>query len=57
MLAKAYLIFYNLALTLGWGYVLYLAFEKRNDHTKMWKHVEIPLKIFQTAALMEVGKL
>jgi len=54
MLAKAYLIFYNLAMTLGWGYVLFLAFEKRNEHSKMWQHVELPLKIFQTAAMLEV---
>ncbi len=54
MIAKVYLIAYNLAMTLGWAYVLFLAFQKRNDYSKMWNHVEIPLKIFQTAAMLEV---
>ncbi|CAG7816679.1 unnamed protein product [Allacma fusca] len=51
---KAYLLLYNIVLTLGWVYVGYLGFQKRNEHTKIWAHSEIPLKIFQTAAVMEV---
>jgi len=54
VVSKVYLILYNLILTLGWTYVLFLAWEKRNDHTKMWAHVQWAVKIFQTAALMEV---
>jgi len=54
MLTKAYLILYNLAMTLGWGYVLYLSWEMRNEPKNMWKHVEIPLKIFQSGAILEI---
>jgi len=54
VISKAYLILYNLTLTIGWAYVAYLAWQKKDDHTKMWKAVELPLKIFQSAALLEV---
>jgi len=53
-IVRGYLILYNLSLSLGWAYVLYLAIERRADHTKIWAAVEIPLKICQTAAVMEV---
>lgn len=54
VLVKAYLILYNVVLTAGWAYVGYLGYQQRHDYTKIWAHVEVPLKIFQTAAIMEV---
>jgi threonine/homoserine/homoserine lactone efflux protein len=55
VISKTYLIAYNLALTVGWAYVAYLAWQEKDNHTKMWKTVEWPLKIFQSAALLEVS--
>jgi hypothetical protein len=54
MIGKAYLIIYNLIMTLGWAYVFVLAYDKRYDLPNLWKHIELPLKIFQTGALLEV---
>lgn len=54
MLVRGYLIAYNLALCLGWAYVLYLAVQSRSEFSKIWLSVELPLKIFQTAAILEV---
>jgi len=53
-ISKAYLMLYNLALTVGWAYVLWLTFEKRDDYKKIYPVVRIPLQIFQTAAVMEI---
>lgn len=54
MISKGYLILYNLTLTVGWAYVLWLTFENRQNHKKMYPVVRLPLQIFQTAAVMEV---
>ena len=55
VISKVYLILYNLTLTVGWAYVLWLSFQKRDDYKKMYSFVRIPLQIFQTAAVMEVS--
>jgi len=52
-----YLFGYNVAAQLGWAYVLYLAalsFHGGLSPSEFWDVVELPLKIVQTAALLEV---
>jgi len=51
---KLYLFLFNLSLSVGWAYILYLTHTQRADTSKMWYHVQFPLKIFQTAAILEV---
>lgn len=54
---KIYLVFYNVVLTLGWGVILVLAVQhltKKNTHIGLYDSVEKPLKIFQSAAILEV---
>jgi very-long-chain (3R)-3-hydroxyacyl-CoA dehydratase len=59
-LLKGYLILFNAILAAGWAYVGYLGTMKflSGEPVKtfplLWGAVEIPLKIFQTAAVMEV---
>jgi len=54
VISKAYLILYNLTLTVGWAYVLWLTIEKRNDYKKIYPVVRLPLQIFQTAAVLGI---
>jgi len=53
---QAYLIFYNLASCVGWLYVLFICIKHVTEDSidKLWGEVEIPLKIVQTAAVLEV---
>jgi hypothetical protein len=56
-MGNPYLLAYNAALTAGWGYVLFLTWKTvlaGGDTEDVWKAVELPLKISQTAAIMEV---
>jgi len=56
-IVKAYLIAYNAILTLSWICVLWLGVVKymeNRDWTKLWVTVEKPLKIAQTAAVLEI---
>lgn len=55
-----YMILYNFLQTLGWTYFVYKSakhfhFNINNDSLELWHSVELPLKIFQTVALLEVG--
>ncbi|GFR41267.1 hypothetical protein Agub_g1942 [Astrephomene gubernaculifera] len=58
MAGNLYLMAYNLALVLGWGYCLYLTIDtmilKHGSTADLWKVVELPLKVSQTAAVLEV---
>lgn len=49
---------YNAALAAGWGFVLFLTYKtvllEKGGSEDVWKVVELPLKISQTAAVMEV---
>ncbi|KAG9411662.1 Very-long-chain (3R)-3-hydroxyacyl-CoA dehydratase PASTICCINO 2 [Aphanomyces cochlioides] len=61
MIKNLYLTLYNLACCAGWAYVLGLTFQTVNQDrnidvstAKLWDIVEIPLKIVQTAAFMEI---
>lgn len=54
---RAYMFLYNATLCVGWAYVLYLTVKAdadRKDKQRMWQEVELPLKVVQTAAVMEV---
>lgn len=56
-MGNPYLVLYNGALFAGWGYVLYLTYKtvlEGGDTTDVYKVVEFPLKVSQTAAIMEV---
>ncbi|CAF0721977.1 unnamed protein product [Didymodactylos carnosus] len=62
-LIRAYLLIYNGALAVGWTVILYetlknvLTYRSLKDLREcygLWKSVEVPLKIYQTAAFMEV---
>eukprot|EP00878_Enallax_costatus_P001738 GHUV01001894.1.p1 GENE.GHUV01001894.1~~GHUV01001894.1.p1 ORF type:complete len:277 (+),score=42.02 GHUV01001894.1:100-831(+) len=57
-MGNPYLLAYNAALCAGWGYVLFLTYKtvllEHGGTEDVWKAVEIPLKISQTAAIMEV---
>lgn len=54
----AYTVLYNSVLAVGWAYVLYLAVDELLANNYKWDHVYArvagPLKIFQTAAVLEV---
>lgn len=57
VLGKIYLIAYNVVLTLGWAVILALSVQhlaKRKTHVGLYDSVEKPLKIFQSAAILEV---
>jgi len=60
LLVKGYLILFNAILAAGWTYVGYLGTMKflsapaQTSYLGLWGAVEVPLKIFQTAAVMEV---
>ncbi|CAG7838022.1 unnamed protein product [Allacma fusca] len=51
---KTYLLLYNVVLALGWAYVGYLGLQKWSEPDKLWTQTEVSLKIFQTAAIMEI---
>jgi len=54
---KPYLFLYNIAACFGWAYVLYLsvqAYLANKTAHELWNIVQGPLKIVQTAALLEV---
>lgn len=56
-MGNPYLILYNGALFAGWGYVLYLTYKtvlEGGNTQDVWQAVELPLKVSQTAAIMEV---
>ncbi|KAI8475074.1 MAG: tyrosine phosphatase-like protein [Monoraphidium minutum] len=56
-MGNAYLALYNGALFAGWGYVLYLTYKtvlEGGGTQDVWQAVELPLKVSQTAALLEV---
>lgn len=56
-MGNSYLLAYNALLTAGWASVLALTWStvaKGGDTEDVWNAVEIPLKISQTAAIMEV---
>lgn len=55
VISKTYLILYNLILTVGWGYLLYLTILNRENYKTMWPVIRFPLQIFQTAAVLEVN--
>lgn len=54
----AYTVLYNSVLAVGWAYVLYLAVVELLANNYKWDNVYArvaePLKIFQTAAVLEV---
>ena len=58
---NAYLVLYNVAQFLGWSHMLYIllphldtALVKGVDRGQLYKDIELSLKIFQTAAVLEV---
>eukprot|EP00199_Chlamydomonas_sp_CCMP681_P005401 CAMPEP_0119108454 /NCGR_PEP_ID=MMETSP1180-20130426/14478_1 /TAXON_ID=3052 ORGANISM="Chlamydomonas cf sp, Strain CCMP681" /NCGR_SAMPLE_ID=MMETSP1180 /ASSEMBLY_ACC=CAM_ASM_000741 /LENGTH=234 /DNA_ID=CAMNT_0007094067 /DNA_START=48 /DNA_END=752 /DNA_ORIENTATION=+ len=57
-MGNTYLLLYNTALTAAWGYVLYLTYanilENKGDTKGVYQAVELPLKIAQSAAILEV---
>ncbi|KAL6764037.1 tyrosine phosphatase-like protein [Haematococcus lacustris] len=57
-MGNLYLATYNAALSVAWGYVLYLtvtmSFLQHQSTQELYKAVEVPLKVAQTAAVMEV---
>eukprot|EP01137_Pigoraptor_chileana_P006489 Opistho-2@50932 len=58
IIANGYLFLYNIAQTAGWSYILYLVgkhlSENNFDHVGLYAKVEWPLKVFQSAAALEV---
>ncbi|CAL8104301.1 unnamed protein product [Orchesella dallaii] len=54
LISKIYLTLYNLTLSVGWAYVLFLTIQHRVDYKKIYPYIRIPLQIFQTAALLEI---
>ncbi|KAL4424925.1 hypothetical protein ABPG77_009654 [Micractinium sp. CCAP 211/92] len=56
-LKSAYLFLYNTVLCASWGYVLFLTYKTTQaggSLQEVWQAVEVPLKVAQTAAVMEV---
>lgn len=57
-MGNPYLLAYNAALCAGWGYVLYLTWRvvlaEGGGTEEVWEAAQLPLKVAQTAALMEV---
>ena len=57
IIVNAYLLLYNALCTVGWIYVLYITVHHVANGTYLtllWNDVELPLKIVQTAACMEI---
>jgi very-long-chain (3R)-3-hydroxyacyl-CoA dehydratase len=53
----AYLFLYNIVACAGWAYLLYLtvtSFQNGLTPQEFWQVVEVPLKVVQTLALLEV---
>ena len=56
-LLKTYLLAYNGACALGWGYLLYLtavAYTSAVPPSTLWATLALPLTVVQTAAVLEV---
>ncbi|KAK9826727.1 hypothetical protein WJX81_002276 [Elliptochloris bilobata] len=56
-MGNAYLLAYNSALTLGWGYVLFLTLKEVTAggwSKEVYEATSVPLKISQTAAVLEI---
>lgn len=56
-MSKPYLIFYSFASAAGWAYVLLICLKNifaGTTSTTLWDEVNLPLKIVQTAACLEV---
>jgi len=62
-LVTVYLLIYNCILTMGWTVILYetlkrmISYHSVSDLREcygLWKSIELPLKIYQTAAFLEV---
>jgi len=54
---KPYLFLYNIASCIGWAYVAYICITSKSEGksaAELWEEVEMPLKIVQTAAILEV---
>ncbi|KAJ1423934.1 tyrosine phosphatase-like protein, partial [Ochromonadaceae sp. CCMP2298] len=51
-----YLVVYNVACCLGWGFVLFVCAKHAhaNSIDQMWPELEMGLKVVQTAAVLEV---
>lgn len=57
MVKSTYLLIFNITVVCGWAYVLSLCLSERyngGDLWQIWKAIETPLKLTQTAALLEV---
>ncbi|CAH3179259.1 unnamed protein product [Porites lobata] len=57
VIAKVYLVLYNVILTLGWSIILVLSVQhlvKKKSHIGLYSSVEKPLQVFQSAAILEV---
>lgn len=57
MIKSKYLLAFNVIVVLGWSYILYICLKARYSGGtlwQVWKAVEGPLKLTQTAALLEV---
>ncbi|KAK4013158.1 very-long-chain (3R)-3-hydroxyacyl-CoA dehydratase 2 [Daphnia magna] len=56
--ARIYLIFYNAIQFLGWSFLLYkmvdFVINQGLGGKSLWEHVEVPLLIFQSGAILEV---
>lgn len=53
-----YLVSYNVVLALGWSWVGFktlVHFAQRGTHAGLYETVHVPLKVFQTAAVLEVA--
>ncbi|DBB16231.1 TPA: hypothetical protein ACH3X3_014555 [Trebouxia sp. C0006] len=58
MVKSTYLLIFNITVVCGWAYVLFLCLIERyngGDLWQVWKAIETPLKLTQTAALLEVA--
>ncbi|XP_068705514.1 very-long-chain (3R)-3-hydroxyacyl-CoA dehydratase 2-like [Montipora foliosa] len=56
-LGKVYLVTYNIVLTIGWSVILALSIQhlvQKKNHIGLYDSIEKPLKIFQSAAILEV---
>ena len=57
MMKTAYLIAYNISCCVGWSYVLVhclISLKNGASALELWDHVEMALKLTQTAALLEI---
>lgn len=54
MAAKTYILLYNLSMTVGWILVLFRLLAAKFSSSPIYESVEIPLKVFQTGALLEI---